>query len=100
MRTPSLLGEYTSQGMMAGDFSDSLRDKTIPWWFEYVDLYKDLLEKHETFSILKEQSVIEEGKKIKEMFLARFKKSTPRILSDIPNLYSEEKGKELGELLF
>jgi len=100
VRTPSLLGEYTSGGMMAGDFSDSLRDKTIPWWFEYVDLYKEFLENREKFSILKEPAIVEEGKQIKEVFLSKYSKETPRILSDIPHLHSEERGKKLGELLF
>lgn len=100
VRTPSLLGEYTSQGMLAGDFSDSLRDITIPWWFEYVDMYKDFLEKREQYPILKEPAILEEAKKIKEIFLTKYRKETPRILSDIPHLYSEEKGKELGELTF
>jgi hypothetical protein len=100
VRTPSLLGEYTSQGMLAGDFSDSLRDKTIPWWFEYVDLYKGFLENFEQYAILKEPSIIEEAKKIKDVFLSNYSKETPRILSDIPHLYSEEDGKRLGEFLF
>jgi len=100
VRTPSLLGEYTSQGMLAGDFSDSLRDITIPWWFEYMNLYKDFLEKREQYPILKEPAILEEAKKIKEIFLTKYRKETPRILSDIPHLYSEEKGKELGELTF
>ena len=85
---------------MAGDFSDSLRDKSISWWFDYIDLYKDFLENREKFSVLKEPAVIEEGKEIKEVFLSRYRKETPRILSDIPHLHSEEKGKKLGELLF
>ena len=100
VRTPSLLGEYTSEGMLAGDFSDTLRDKSIPWWFEYVALYKGFLENRERFSVLKEPSIIAEGKEIKEVFLSRYRKETPRILSDIPHLYSEENGKRLGELLF
>jgi hypothetical protein len=100
VRTPSLLGEYSSQGMLAGDFTDSMRDVTIPWWFEYVDLYKDFLEKREQYPILKEPAILEEAKKIKEIFLTKYRKETPRILSDIPHLYSEEKGKELGELTF
>ncbi len=100
VRTPSLLGEYTSQGMLAGDFTDSMRDITIPWWFEYVDLYKDFLERREQYPILKEPAILEEAKKIKEIFLTKYRKETPRILSDIPHLYSEEKGKELGELTF
>ena len=100
VRTPSLLGEYSSQGMLAGDFTDSMRDITIPWWFEYVNLYKDFLEKREQYPILKEPAILEEAKKIKEIFLTKYRKATPRILSDIPHLYSEEKGEELGELTF
>lgn len=100
VRTPSLLGEYTSQGMLAGDFADSLRDKTIPWWFDYVDLYKDFLENRDQYPLLQEPSIIEEGKNIKEVFLARYRQETPRILSDIPHLYSEENGVKLGTLLF
>jgi len=100
VRTPSLLGEYTSQGMLAGDFADSLRDKTIPWWFDYVELYKDFLENSDQYPVLKEPSIVEEGKNIKEVFLARYRKETPRILSDIPHLHSEENGVKLGTLLF
>jgi hypothetical protein len=51
-------------------------------------------------AILKDPAVIEEGKQIKEVFLTNFRKETPRILKDIPNLYSEEKGRELGKHLF
>lgn len=100
VRTPSLLGEYTSQGMLAGDFPDSLRATTIPWWFDYVDLYRDFLGNRDRYSVLKEPSIIEEGKNIKEVFLARYRQETPRILSDIPHLYSEENGARLGTLLF
>ena len=100
VRTPSLLGEYSSQGMLAGDFDDSLRDTTIPWWYEYVNLYKDFLDKRDQYPVVQEVEILEEAKKIKEMFLAKFSKETPRILSDIPHLYSEEKGKKLGEALF
>jgi len=100
VRTPSLLDEYTSGGMMAGDFTVPQRDKTIPWFFEYADLYKGFLENPEKYSVLKEPPIIEEGKKIKDMFLSNFRKASPRILSDIPHLYSEDLGRKLGELLF
>ncbi|MCX5884738.1 MAG: hypothetical protein NT096_02310 [Proteobacteria bacterium] len=100
VRTPSLLDEYTSGGMMAGDFEIALRDKSVPWWFEYVDLYKGLLDTIANYPILKEPAIIEEGKKVRNLFLTSFQKASPRILSDIPNLYSEERGKQLGELLF
>jgi len=99
VRDPAL-DESTSGGMLVGDFSVSLQDKSISWWFEYVDLYNDFLENRESYSVLKEPSIIEEGKIIKDIFLSRFRKESPRILLDIPNLYSEENGKKLGELLF
>ena len=47
-----------------------------------------------------ERAVIEEAKNIKNVFLTNYGKETPRILSDIPHLYCEEKGKELGVHLF
>jgi hypothetical protein len=100
VRTPSLLGEYTSEGMFAGDIPDTLRDRSLPWWFEYAELYKDFLENHAQYSILKEPAVIEEALRIKEVFLSKYSKETPRILSDIPHLYTEEKGRQLGEYLF
>ncbi len=99
-RTPELLGPYTSGGMLAGDFAVPLRDKTLPLWFEYVDAYKGFLDNFETYSVLKEPTVIEEAKKMKATFLAAFRHDSPRILSDIPHLYTEENGKKLGELMF
>ena len=100
VRTPSLLGEYTSQGMYAGDIPDTLRDRSFPWWFEYVELYKNFLHNREQYPILKEPAIIEEAKNIKDIFLTKYRKETPRILSDIPHLYTEEKGMQLGEFLF
>jgi len=99
VRDPAL-DDSTSGGMLVGDFPVSLQDKSISWWFEYLDLYNDFLENRESYSVLKEPSIIEEGKIIKDIFLSRFRKASPRILLDIPNLYSEENGIRLGELLF
>jgi len=97
---PDLLGGYTSGGMFGGDFPVALRDQTIPLWFEYATLYKQFLDNRDTFPILKNPAVLEEAKQIKQVFLSNFRKETPRILSDIPHLYTEEKGKELGDYLF
>jgi len=99
VRAPAL-DESTSGGMLVGDFPVSLQDESIAWWFEYVALYNDFLNNRESYSVLKEPSIIEEGKIIKDVFLSRFKKESPRILLDVPNLYSEENGKKFGELLF
>jgi hypothetical protein len=99
VRDPTL-DESTSGGMLVGDFPVSVQDKSTSWWFEYVDLYNAFLKNFESYSVLKEPSIIEEGKITKDIFLSRFKKASPRILLDIPNLYSEENGIKLGELLF
>ena len=96
----SLLGGYTSGGMFSGDIPIAYRERSLPWWFEYHACYSDFLANRENIAILKDPAIIEEGKKIKDVFLTNFRKETPRILKDIPNLYSEEKGRQLGEHLF
>ena len=98
--TPNLPEGSTSGGMMSGNFDITMRDNTFPWWFEYVTLFKSLLDNRESYPILKDPAVIEEGRKIREMFLANFRMSTPKILADIPHLNSEEGGRKLGEIIF
>jgi hypothetical protein len=98
--TPNLPEGSTSGGMMSGNFDISLRAETIPWWFEYLQLYKSFLDNHENFPILKDPAIIEEGIKVRELFLANFRMATPKILADIPNLNTEERGKKLGKMLF
>jgi hypothetical protein len=98
--TPNLPQGFTSGGMMSGDFDISLRDHTLPWWFAYVELYKNFLDNRDRYPILKEPGIIEEGKKIRDMFLTNFRNATPRIMADIPNLNTEERGKKMGEFLF
>jgi hypothetical protein len=98
--TPNLPEGVTSGGMMSGDFDISLRDKTMAWWFEYVELYKSFLDNRDSYPILKDPAIIEEGIQTREMFLSNFRKATPKILADIPNLNTEERGKKLGEILF
>jgi hypothetical protein len=98
--TPNLPQDSTSGGMMSGNFEITMRGDTFPWWFEYVKLYKSLLDNRESYPILKDPAIIEEGRKIREMFLANFRMSTPQILADIPHLNSEEGGKRLGEIIF
>ncbi|MBI5374736.1 MAG: hypothetical protein HZA77_04840 [Candidatus Schekmanbacteria bacterium] len=99
VRNP-MLGDYTSGGMMAGDFSESSRSITLPWVLDYCALYREFVRSFESIPVLKEKAIIEEGKQVGEMFRSMFKKATPRILSDIPNLCSEEAGNKLGKLLF
>lgn len=98
--TPNLPKEFTSGGMMSGDFDISLRDKTFAWWFGYLDLFRNFLENRDEYLILRESAVIEEAKKTRAMFLGNFAKAAPRILGDIPNLDTPEKGVRLGELMF
>ena len=70
--TPNLPEEFTSGGMMSGDFDISLRPKTLPWWFEYVELYKSFLDNHDSYPILKDPAIIAEGIKTRELFLANY----------------------------
>jgi len=98
--TPNLPEGSTSGGMMSGNFDISLRKDTFPWWFEYVTLYKHFLDTRDSYAILKEPAIVAEGKKIRDQFLANFRMSTPKILSDIPHLNTEEGGKRLGEMIF
>lgn len=98
--TPNLPEGFTSGGMMSGDFDISLRAETFPWWFEYVQLYKNFLDDRDNFPILNDPAIIEEGKKTREMFLSNFRSATPKILGDIPNINTPERGEELGKYLF
>jgi hypothetical protein len=98
--TPNLPQGFTSGGMMSGDFDISFRAKTLPWWFEYVELYKSFLDTRDSYPILKDPAIIKEGRETRELFLSNFRKATPKILADIPNLNNEERGKKLGEILF
>jgi hypothetical protein len=98
--TPNLPEGSTSGGMMSGNFDITMRGDTFPWWFEYVTLYKHFLDNRESYPILREPAIVAEGKKIRDQFLANFRMSTPKILSDIPHLNTEEGGKRLGEMIF
>jgi len=98
--TPNLPEKFTSGGMMSGDFDISLRPETFTWFFEYVQLYKDFMDNRDTLPLLKDPAIIEEGKKTREMFLANFRNATPKILADIPNINTAERGEDLGKHLF
>jgi hypothetical protein len=98
--TPNLPKEFTSGGMMSGDFALSLRDNTFAWWFGYIDLFRQFLENRNEYPILREEAIIEQARKTRAGFLSNFAKAVPRILGDIPNLDTTEKGVRLGELMF
>jgi hypothetical protein len=98
--TPNLPEGATSGGMLSGNFDISYRDKTLAWWFAYIDLYKSFLDNHSSCPLLKVPEIIEEGKKIRTAFLGNFAKASPNILADIPNLNTPERGMRLGELMF
>lgn len=98
--TPNLPEGFTSGGMMSGNFDVAYQEITFPWWFEYVELFKNFLDNRDDYPVLKEPEIIEEGKKIREMFLTNFRKNAPKILADIPNLYTEERGMKFADYLF
>ena len=98
--TPNLPEGATSGGMLSGNFDIAFRDKTLAWWFAYIDLYRGFLDNRDRCPLLKDPVIIEEGKKVRAAFLGNFDKASPNILADIPNLNTPERGVRLGELIF
>ena len=94
------LEEFSSGGLLAANIDLKYKDTTIKWLGNYTDLYLTFLDKRESYPILKEPSIIDEGRTRKSVFRQMFKKMTPRILSDTPEMYSDELAGKLGDLLF
>ena len=76
------------------------KDAAMKCFFDYADLYLTFLNQREDCALLKDPAIVEEGKQKRSAFCQMFTKMTPNILSDIPNLYSDELAKKLGETLF
>jgi len=53
-----MLADYTSGGMLAGDFSGDLREKTTPWVLDYAELYRGFAENCQNIPVLKDNAVI------------------------------------------
>jgi hypothetical protein len=96
----TLLKDYTSGGQMAGDLDWKSNNISIPWFFEYADLYLRFLNEREQHTILREPSIRGEALQTKSSFLNMFRAASPRILSDVPNLYSDEAAAKLAEMTF
>ena len=94
------LEEFSSGGLLAGDFNLADKDTILKWFLEYAELYLTFLNEREDYPLLKSPSIIDEGSRRKTAFRQMFKKMTPRILSDTPDLYSDELAGKLGDLLF
>lgn len=94
------LEEFSSGGLLAGNIDLKYKDTALKWLLEYAELYLTFLNGKEQYPVLKDSSIMDEGRKRKSDFHQMFKKMTPRILSDTPDLYSDELAKKLGELLF
>jgi hypothetical protein len=94
------LEDFSSGGLMTGHFSIKDKDAVMQCFFDYADLYLTFLNKREDYALLKDPAIVEEGREKRSAFCQMFAKMTPRILSDIPNLYSDELAKKLGEMLF
>ena len=94
------LEDFSSGGLMTGHFAIQDKDAVMKSFFAYADLYVTFLNQREDFALLKDRAILEEGREKRSAFCQMFAKMTPRILSDIPNLYSDELAKKLGEMLF
>ena len=94
------LEDFSSGGLMTGHFDIKGKEAVMKCFFDYADLYLSFLNQREDCAILKDPAIVEEGKQKRSAFCQMFAKMTPNILSDIPNLYSDELAKKLGETLF
>ena len=94
------LEDFSSGGLMTGHFDIQNKEAVMKCFFDYADLYLHFLNQQEDCGLLKDPAIVEEGKQKRSAFCQMFTKMTPSILSDIPNLYSDELAKKLGEMLF
>lgn len=94
------LEDFSSGGLLTGHFSITDKDATMNCFFAYADLYLDFLNKRGGYSLLTDSAILEEGRQKRTAFCKMFSTMTPRILSDIPDLYSDELAGKLGNLLF
>lgn len=94
------LEDFSSGGLMAGHFSLQDKAAVMKSFFEYADLYLAFLNQRDDYPLLKDPAILEEGRQKRATFCQMFAQMTPRILSDIPHLYSDELAKKLGAMLF
>jgi hypothetical protein len=94
------LEAFSSGGLLTAHIDTQNKDIGLKWFLDYADLYLSFVNNLEKYAILKDPAIIEEGKQQKNTFCQMFKKMSPRILSDLPGLSSEELGMKLGDLLF
>jgi hypothetical protein len=94
------LEDFSSGGLMTGHFAINDKESVMNCFFDYADLYLTFLNQREAYALLKDPVILEEGRQKRSAFCQMFAKMTPRILSDIPNLYSDELAKKLSEMLF
>jgi len=94
------LEEYSSGGLMAGHLAPEHMETALRWFSDYIELYLGFVRNRDAYTVLQDPAIISEGKSRKEGFCRMFAKMTPAILSDLPNLYSDELAGRLGGLLF
>lgn len=94
------LEDFSSGGLMTGHFDINNKDAAMKCFFDYADLYLTFLNQRKDCALLQDPAIVEEAKKKRSAFCQMFAKMTPNILSDIPNLYSDELAKKLSETLF
>lgn len=94
------LEDFSSGGLLTGHFRMQDKETLMQCFHQYADLYRDFVDGRNDLALLKDPSLLEESRLRRASFCQLFSKMTPRILSDIPHLYSPELGGKLGEILF
>jgi hypothetical protein len=94
------LEKYSSGGLLAAHVGLQHKETALEWLLGYIDLYFTFVNKRDEYPVLKDPAVILEGAERKAEFCKMFSKMTPRILTDLPELYSDELAQKIGEVLF
>lgn len=94
------LEDFSSGGLLTGHFRMQDKEALLQCFHDYADLYRSFLDARDDYDLLKDPALVDESRQRRSSFCQLFSKMTPRILSDIPHLYSPELGARLGEMLF
>jgi hypothetical protein len=96
----SRLQDFTSGGLLRGEIDLRYKDTVVEWLLNYVDLYLKFVNERESYSALRDASIIEEGLKRKSVLCGTFKKTMKLVLDGVPGLRSDQLAENLGEMHF
>lgn len=94
------LEQFSSGGLLTAHLEPAHRATALNWFSQYIDLYLSFVDRYETFPVLKDPEVTKEAIQKKRMFCKMFAGMAPKILSDLPDLHSDELSRKIAEALF